>query len=374
MMRRTRRMVGIAVALLAGMSLLLAACASAPAAEEAAPEEAAAEEAAPEEAPQEAAEEAAPEEAAEESASMDMDDSLQIAYASDLDPADIADQIGLASLGETYDIEVSHLTEDSAVVAGLLRGDIDVGNLDVTAAIKAYQVGVPLVVLMPANNAVEFVLIGQPGIGAVEDLPGKSVAFHAPGSGTEILPRLLVAQSDAVSDEDIEWVVLPESPNRAAAMEADRIDVTALEFADVLTLREGGKEYEIIASFYDVAPEAIATVWATTVEYAEANPSVLSDLGVALSSGYDTAASDKEAWMTTAQEMLDIPEERLSETYDFYASINMFPAQPFLTEEGWEAMNTFYINAGEFEDPAPWTMVNQAAIEAATGSAMTTQE
>ncbi|NJL33275.1 MAG: ABC transporter substrate-binding protein [Chloroflexaceae bacterium] len=306
MTKRTHGMASRAFVLLVCAGLLLAACTSAPA--PAAPEEAA-------EAP-----------AAEEPASAD--NTLRVAYASDLDPADIADQMGLTNLEESYDVEVSYLAEDSAVVAGLLRGDIDVGNLDVTAAIKAFQVGVPLTVLMPANDAVEFVLIGQPGITSVEDLPGKSVAFHAPGSGTEILPRLLVAQSDTVSDEDIEWVVLPESPNRAAAMEADRIDVTALEFADVLTLREGGKAYEIIASFYDVAPEAIATVWATTADYAAANPEVLVDMGEALSAGYATAASDKDAWMSTAQEMLDIPEERLSETYDFYSGISMFPESP----------------------------------------------
>lgn len=352
----THKQPGLIPLLLIVLSLVLAACGGTPAP-------------ADEPAPEPAVEEPAAEEAAEEpAADSETGGTLRLAYASDLDPADIADQMGLTTLRETYDVDVTYLTEDSAVVAGLLRGDIDVGNLDMTAAIKAFQVGVPLRVLMPANNVVEFVLIGQPGIATVEDLAGKSVAFHAPGSGTEILPRLLVAQSEGVSDEDIEWVVLPESPNRAAAMEAGRIDATALEFADVLTLREGGKDYEIIASFYDVAPEAIATAWVTTEDFAAANPDVLADLGQALGQGYARAYEDKDAWMEMAQEMLDIPEERLSETYDFYASVNMFPQPPFLTEEQWIAMNEFYVSAGEYEDPAPWSMVNPAAIEAASAS------
>lgn len=330
------------------LALVLGACGTAPTA---APTEAPAADTAPTEAP-----------AADAAAG---DGPLQVAYASDLDPADVADHLGLAVLEEQGTaVEVTELNEDSAVVAGLLRGDIDIGNMDVTAAIKAYQVGVPLRVLMPANMAVEFVLIGQPGISSVADLAGQRVAFHAPGSGTEILPRLLVRQSDAVTEDEIEWIVLPESPNRAAAMEAERIDVTALEFADVLTLREGGKPYEIIASFYDVAPEAIATVWVTTADYANANPELLAGFVDAMGEGYTTASADKDAWMAKAGEMLDIPEERLSETYDFYSSIEMFPEAPFFTQELWDAMNTFYVDAGEFEDPAPYDMVNVEALAA----------
>lgn len=290
---------------------------------------------------------------------------LRIAYASDLDPADIADQLGLSALNEGgVETSMTMLNEDSAVVAALLRGDIDIGNMDLTAAIKAYQVGVPLQIIMPSNMSVEFVLIGQPGIATVADLSGKRVAFHAPGSGTEILPRLLVRQSDAVSEDDIEWIVLPESPNRAAAMEADRIDVTALEFADVLTLREGGKPYEIIASFYDVAPEAIATVWVTTTDFAAGNTEALSSFVEALGTGYDQARTDKAVWMSTASELLDIPEERLSQTYDFYSEIAMFPDAPFFTAEIWDRMNEFYISTGEFEDPAPFDLVNTLATQA----------
>jgi NitT/TauT family transport system substrate-binding protein len=303
-------------------------------------------------APQAAAPTSAPEQAS----------SLRIAYASDLDPADIADQLGLRALNDNgVASTTTMLNEDSAVVAALLRGDIDIGNLDLTAAIKAYQVGVPLQVIMPANMAVEFVLIGQPGIQTVEDMRGKRVAFHAPGSGTEILPRLLVRQSGTVSEDEIEWIVLPESPNRAAAMEADRIDVTALEFADVLTLREGGKPYELIASFYDVAPEAIATVWVTTNDFAAANGETLATFVESMGSGYDQARSSKDDWMSTATELLDVPEQRLSETYDFYSQISMFPAAPFFTAEIWDRMNEFYISTGEFEDPVPFDFVNSLA-------------
>lgn len=294
---------------------------------------------------------------------------LRIAYASDLDPGDMADQIGLDLLKEQgIETEVIQLTDDSAVVAGLLRGDIDIGNLDVTAAIKAFQVGVPLRVLIPANTSVEFVLIGQPGIKTVQDLKGKKVAFHGPGSGTEILPRMLVEQAEGIEQSDVEWIVLPESPNRAAAMEADRIDVTALEFADVLTLQEGGKAYEIIASFYDVAPEAIASTWAVTDDYYKANTEALKQFAAGMAEGYAAAYTDRDLWMSKATAILETDDARLEKTYDFYAEINMFPKAPFYTQEIWDKMNTFYISSGEFEDPTPFDMVASDVVQAAVES------
>lgn len=294
---------------------------------------------------------------------------LRIAYASDFDPADMADHLGLDAFREAggRELAVTQLTEDSAVVAGLIRGDVDIGNIDLTAAIKASQVGVPLRVVMPANMVVEFVLVGQPGIKTVQDLKGKKVAFHAPGSGTEILPRMLVEQADGIAYEDVEWIVLPESPNRAAAMEANRIDVTALEFADVLTLKEGGKPYEIIASFYDVAPEAIASTWVTTADFAAANQDLLVQFGTAMEQGYQQAYDSKESWLAKAKQLLpDLPESRLSETYDFYRSVNMFPKAPFYTQEIWDKMNEFYISAAEYEDPAPFELVTTDVLAAVT--------
>jgi ABC-type nitrate/sulfonate/bicarbonate transport system substrate-binding protein len=298
------------------------------------------------------------------------DISLRIAYGSDLDPADVADLMGLDLLEDMgYSVEIIELNSDSSAVAGMIRGDIDVSSMGLPDAIKAFHVGVPLRVIMPSNMVFEFVLIGQPGISTVEDMAGQRVAYHGPGSGTEILPRMLVRQSDAVTEDDMEWIILPESPNRAAAMQAERIDVTALEFADVLTLREDGRDYQIIGSFSDIAPEAFSTAWVAIDSYAEENPDIVNDLAAALAMGYAEAAADKDAWMAKALDVLPIPEERLSETYDFYVDIGNFPAAPYYTEENWQAMNDFFISVGEFEDPGPFDMVVTDAIAAAVEAA-----
>jgi ABC-type nitrate/sulfonate/bicarbonate transport system substrate-binding protein len=291
---------------------------------------------------------------------------LRAAYASDLDPNDMADQIGLEAAGA----EVVELTEDSAVIAGLIRGDVDVGNIGLTEAIKAAQTGVPIKIFYVSQQRFEFVMVAQPGIDSLDKLAGKKVAYHAPGSGTEILQRLLVRQHDPALEDKINWVVLPESPNRAAAMIAGEIDVTSLEFADVLTLQEKGP-FEILGGWGDIEGEsrdAISTVWVASEEFYNENKDRLQDLATELQKGYDQFYADKDAWIELAGSRLDVDAERLGQTWEFYNEQEMYPksGEPPLTEEHWETMDGFFREIGEYEDPASSEIVDFDIMNAAS--------
>jgi NitT/TauT family transport system substrate-binding protein len=293
------------------------------------------------------------------------EDPVKVAYASDLDPNDIADQIGIEAAGA----EVVELTEDSAVIAGLIRGDVDVGNIGLTEAIKATQTGVPIKVFYVSQSRFEFVMVAQEGIDSLDKLEGKKVAYHAPGSGTEILQRLLVRQHDPALEDKVNWVVLPESPNRAAAMIAGEIDVTSLEFADVLTLQEEGN-FEILGGWNDIegpSQDAISTVWVASEEYYNENKDALQDLATNLQAGYDQFYEDKDAWMELAGSTLEVDDERLSQTYDFYAEQEMYPVsgEPPLTPEHWTRLDEFFREIGEYEDPASDDIVDYDIISAA---------
>jgi NitT/TauT family transport system substrate-binding protein len=292
---------------------------------------------------------------------------LRVAYASDLDPNDIADQFGVQAAGA----EVVELTEDSAVIAGLIRGDVDVGNIGLTEAIKAAQTGVPIKLFYISQKRFEFVMVSQEDIKSFDDLSGKKVAYHAPGSGTEILQRVLVRQHDPALEDEIEWVVLPESPNRASAMIAGEIDVTSLEFADVLTLQEEGN-FNILGYWSDIegpSANAISTVWVASEEYYNQNQETLAEFATHLQDGYDTFYEDKDAWIQLASETVDVDEDRLNQSYDFYLETEMYPisGEPALTPELWKELDEFFIQIGEYEDPASDEIVDYDIIEQASG-------
>lgn len=283
---------------------------------------------------------------------------LQVAYASDLDPNDIADQIGVQAAGA----EITALTEDSAVVAGLTQGDFQIGNIDVTAAIKAIQGGVPLKIVYVAQNTPEFVMVTQPEITEFSQLEGAQVAYHSPGSLTEILQRELVRQNVPELEETIEWTVLPESPNRATAMVAERIDATTLEFLDVVALQEQG-EFTVLGSWGDLEGEsanALATAWVVTEEYLESDRATVVEFLGHIQDGYDSFYDDKEGWLALAAELIpDVDEGALDQAYDYYTEVDMYPTGDTapITEERWAGLDTFFRQIGEYEQEAPLDMV-----------------
>jgi ABC-type nitrate/sulfonate/bicarbonate transport system substrate-binding protein len=294
--------------------------------------------------------------------------SLRVGYASQRDPNDMADQMGLEAVGA----KITDLTEDSAVVAGLIRGDLDVGNIGLTEAVKARQSGAPIKIIYVAQKRFEFVMVSQPEIKGLDDLAGKRVAYHAPGSGTEILPRTLVRQHDPALEDKIKWVVLPESPNRAAAMKARRIDATALEFADVLTLQEEG-DFNIIGRWGDItgpSADAISTVWVTTDKFAAENQDQLKSFVTELQKGYDKFYEDKQGWIDFTNEHLpDVGADRLPKTYDFYKEQEMYPVadQPPITPELWGQLNDFFTQIGEYDDPQKDDMVDYGILNTPSG-------
>jgi ABC-type nitrate/sulfonate/bicarbonate transport system substrate-binding protein len=287
------------------------------------------------------------------------DDAIRAAYAGDLDPNDIADQFGLEAAGA----DVTHLTENSGVVAGLNKDQFDIANIDVTDAIKAITGGVPLKIVYVSQDLPEFVMVSQPEITDIAGLEGKTFAYHSPGSLTEILPRELVRQTDPALEDKIKWSVLPESPNRASAMVAERIDATALEFLDVITLQEQG-DFNIIGSWDELtgtSADAMATVWVTTDSYLEDNRDKVADFLTKVQEGYDQVYEDEAAWQAKAEELLpDADPETLKKAYDYYTGVDMYPhsgTSP-LTEERWEAMDTFFRQIGEYEETAPLDIVD----------------
>lgn len=291
---------------------------------------------------------------------------LRVGYASELDSADIAGQLGLRDLGSGEPVIAS---EDSAVIAGLLSGEFDVGNADMLAAMLARKAGAPITVLYPELMTYQYIMIAQPEIKTLDDLAGKTVAYHSPGSEDEILVRSLVRQHDPALEAKIDWRVVPESPNRAAALIGKKIDATALEFGDTLTVKEE-LEVTTLGGWDDVegpSAAAIANSWVVSDQFLAENGPALAEFTSAVQSGYDQFYEDKEAWMTLADELLpdDITEDRLSQTYDFFKEVELYPTGdgPALTQERWDELNEFFVSIEQIEEPSPDEMIAFGVIE-----------
>jgi ABC-type nitrate/sulfonate/bicarbonate transport system substrate-binding protein len=294
---------------------------------------------------------------------------MKIAYAGDLDPNDIADQIGINAAGA----KVTSLNDDNNVVQGVQKGSFDIGNVDTTSAIEAIQAGVPIKIVYVSQNLPEFVMIAQPSITSLSQLAGKTVAYDSEGSETETLEKQLVQQASPSLVGQVKWTALANSPNRAAAMIAHRLDATTVEYADLLSIQKKAKFNEL-GNWSDLkgdSSDAIATVWIASDKFLSSNRGKVQAFLKDVQKGYDTAYSTKKTWLSLAEKTLpDVSPGDLSSTYDYYTKSDMYPKSgtPPITAQRWKGMNNFYLQTDEYKKSAPiGTMVDMKMVDAVSG-------
>jgi ABC-type nitrate/sulfonate/bicarbonate transport system substrate-binding protein len=296
-------------------------------------------------------------------------DKLKVAYAGDLDPNDIADQIGIQKAGAS----VTSLNDDNNVVQGVQKGTFEIGNVDTTSAIAAVQAGVPIKIVYVSQNMPEFVMISQPDITSIDQLAGKAVAYDSEGSETETLEKQLVSQQSPSLVGQVKWSALSNSPNRAAAMVAHRLDATTVEYADLLSIEKKAKFNEL-GNWSDLKGEssdAVATVWIVSDTYLADHRDTVESFLKDVQAGYDTAYSDKDAWLKLAQKTLpDVDPTDLGSTYDYYTKSGMYPKSgtPPITKERWAGMDKFYLETDAYKKSAPIDkMVDLKLVDAVNG-------
>ena len=293
---------------------------------------------------------------------------IRAAYASALDPNDMADQFGLDAAGA----KVQTLGDDSAVVAGLLRGDLDVGNVDFDAAMKAATAGVPLKVIYISQAKPEYVFVSRPEIPSLDDLAGKKVGYHAKGSQTEIFARALIRQKAPQVYDDVEFLGLEESSRRAQALVAGRMDATAVEAINLAQLKQEG-DYHQLGTWGDLGGQAgavVGTAWITTEEKYAEDKEQLTEFVKAMQEGYDRFYTDKDGWLALAKDKLpDVDQSLLPEVYEVYKGQDMYPRSgtPSLTPETFAKNDAFFRDLGEWEDELSDELVAFDLIDAGAG-------
>jgi ABC-type nitrate/sulfonate/bicarbonate transport system substrate-binding protein len=279
-------------------------------------------------------------------------DGIRVGYASALDPNDVADQLGL----DAAKAKVTTLNEDSAVIAGLQRGSLDVGNIDFNQAVAAKAKGLPIKIIYIAQTTPEYVLVGRPEVTSLEDLKGKTVGYQEPGSQTELFAKNIVKQKAPDIAGDVKFLALAESSRRAQAMVAKRLDASPVESINLAALKKQG-DYKQLATFADLAgnaSKAIGTAWITSdKEYAK-DKAKLTALVQDLQEGYNQAYADKAAWVARAEKALpDVDKTLLPSVYDIYIGRNMYPkgGTPAITPDTFKANEEFYRSVGEWDKP-----------------------
>jgi len=264
------------------------------------------------------------------------------------EPEPVAFTVGFTSIGissvpflaaidelraEGYEIDTPELAESELVTEGVAQNEFQFGsgaNNSSLAAI-AQDAEIRWIVDRTLN---EWQVYAREGIETCDDLVNSRVAIHSPGSVSGAMLRDWVNNN---CSEDVansyEPLIIEGSQNRLAALLADQIDASPVEFGDALILDEEGG-FQRTVSFATDLPELHPTsVYGNSTWMAD-NPEVTTALIRELLEQHRRINSEDGYLLELYQEYL--PEEASGENAEAianaYVDAGIFPDDGGLDE------------------------------------------
>jgi ABC-type nitrate/sulfonate/bicarbonate transport system substrate-binding protein len=293
------------------------------------------------------------------------EETLSVGYAFGADIGDTGDRIAFRQAGETAGVEVAYrdMGGSENAVTGLVRGDVALASIPYHLVVAAISQGAPIRMVLPANAAAEFVIAGRRNRRTMDDLAGRRIANSLPGGDTVVLGALDKA---GMSPQDVKLVVLRDSPAKAAALLAGRVDAATLEYIDYERLRAEEPSLRLVARQVDVFPPYPATVWAVSSKWAEDNRELLQSLVEGMLTGYETLydADGKTAWEDEAQQAGEGTEPALlRKTFDYYREIDFWPRRDAIySPMAHDRVVGAYVETGGLEKTEPYDRVWDASF------------
>jgi NitT/TauT family transport system substrate-binding protein len=123
------------------------------------------------------------------------------------------------------DVELIFINGSTRGVQSLVAGDIDFAGAVGTSAINGKLAGGDIVIIDSLVNTLPYYIIGSPKIKSPEDLKGRTLATHIPGTSADFAVRLALRKF-GIDYKDIQAVMVGGSPARVAAVINGQTDFT----------------------------------------------------------------------------------------------------------------------------------------------------
>ncbi|MGH7854433.1 MAG: ABC transporter substrate-binding protein [Candidatus Binatia bacterium] len=148
------------------------------------------------------------------------DQKIRMAYISDSPgssaPYWIAKEAGLYKK-YGLDVELIFINGSTRGIQSLIAGDIEFAGAVGTSAINGKLAGGDIFIIDSLVNTLPYYIIGRPDIKSPEDLKGRTLATHIPGTSADFAVRLALRKF-GIDYKDIQAVMVGGSPARVAAV------------------------------------------------------------------------------------------------------------------------------------------------------------
>jgi NitT/TauT family transport system substrate-binding protein len=148
------------------------------------------------------------------------DQKVRMAYISDSPgssaPYWIAKEAGLYKK-HGLDVELIFINGSTRGIQSLIAGDLEFAGAVGTSAINGKLAGGDITIIDSLVNTLPYYIIGHPDIKSPEDLKGRTLATHIPGTSADFAVRLALRKF-GIDYTDIKAVMVGGSPARVAAV------------------------------------------------------------------------------------------------------------------------------------------------------------
>jgi NitT/TauT family transport system substrate-binding protein len=254
----------------------------------------------------------------------------------------------LAALGalrsQGYTIDTPAINASELLTQGVADGSFGIGaGMGTNTIMAAVSKGAAMKVFL-ARNANETVLYARSAtIKGCADLGGKKVAVHSEGSVSYAMIKAYVKASCPQATPN--YLIVPGSENRLAAMIADQIDAAPLELGDSITLdAQAGDRFKLLVRFAQDLPQLQPFVFAVNTQFANQNPGTVLALIKAVLTEYRRIAGDAAALQADAEKYVKdaINPSTVAAIARKYTELKMFDVNGGLTAENLQFTAAFF--------------------------------
>jgi NitT/TauT family transport system substrate-binding protein len=253
-------------------------------------------------------------------------------YSSPFLPMFVAKEAGL---WEKYglDVDLIYISTGPTVTQGMVAGEIAFAGVG-AAVVDARLMGSDLIVIADMVPVLLFSLYGDPAIGSVADLRGKTIAVSQRGGAADLAGRLMLRRFGLVPDEDVSFLNAGGMPSILAATQQRIVSAGVISAPSTLQARELGlREIVDIGALRIPFPHDLV---AASAPYARQNPDVVRRFLKGYIEAIKRLRDDKPLAMQALGKYTRTDEPRLQEeAYDNV--VDVFARLPLMAPEPMQA-------------------------------------
>jgi NitT/TauT family transport system substrate-binding protein len=261
-------------------------------------------------------------------------------------------------------IELSNTTGVQALIAG--QTDLAAGGTD--ELILGAAAGADIIAVGSTQDKMDYVLIAREGINSIADLKGKSIGMSGPAGYDTLLSRLAVKDA-GLGVDDVNFVQIGGSGDRAAAVLAGRIDAATIFISDWFELDQRTDDVSPLVFMTELVSSATKSGINTTRTYAQENPDLMFALACANLEAYQWFNASKDDFVAyTLENVEGSTAEATGALYDLLIEIQMYPMDinQLLEPEGVQAIADIMFESGEVTNQVTGAdLVDRSYLEAA---------